>query len=418
MSETTSEGQPATAASWWGSEPGLDRSPIMGNFAPPEVQFLRGSGTELWDRDGKRYLDFLGGLAVVALGHANPEVAEALCRQASTLVHTSSLFATEHAWHVAVAIDRHIGATRGPGGNPTGQVFFCNSGAEAVEAAMKLARKRGGHGRFGVVTTYGSFHGRTLATLAATGQPTKHEPFAPMPEGFRHVALDDIDALEAAIDETTAAILVEPIQGEGGVHPASTEFLAAARRLADERDLLLILDEVQTGLCRTGRWFGYQHHGIEPDVVCLAKALGNGVPIGAVWARADVAEVFVPGDHGSTYSGQPLATAAARTVLAIMERDRLDERAERVGGQLRDQLAKLDEVASVRGAGLLLAAELRQHAGPQVAAACLDAGLVVNGVTPTSVRFAPPLTVAEAELDEAMGIFAGVLAATPPVAGR
>jgi predicted acetylornithine/succinylornithine family transaminase len=402
--------------SWWGSAPGLDRSPIMGNFAPPAVQFLRGQGTELWDADGKRYLDFLGGLAVVSLGHAHPEVTEAISRQAGRLLHVSSIFATEHAWHVAVAIDRHIGATRGPGGTPTGQVFFCNSGAEAVEAAMKLARKWGGYGRYGVVTTYGSFHGRTLATLAATGQPTKHEPFAPMPDGFRHVALDDVDALANAIDDTTAAILVEPIQGEGGVNPCSAAFLAAARQLADERGLLLILDEVQTGLCRTGRWFGYEHYGIEPDVVTLAKALGNGVPIGAMWARADVAAAFVPGDHGSTYSGQPLATAAARTVIEVMERDRLDERAERVGAALRDRLAGLDAVASVRGAGLLLAAELAEHNGPAVAAACLDAGLVVNGVTPTSIRLAPPLTVAEAEVDEAIAILSDVLARTGPVA--
>ncbi|MPY93646.1 MAG: acetylornithine/succinylornithine family transaminase [Acidimicrobiia bacterium] len=385
----------------------------MGNFAPPPVQFLRGSGTELWDSDDKRYLDFLGGLAVVSLGHSHPEVSEAIARQARTLLHVSSLYATEHAWHVAVGIDRHVGATRGPGGNPAGQVFFCNSGAEAVEAAMKLARKWAGYGRYGVVTTYGSFHGRTLATLAATGQPTKHEPFAPMPEGFRHVALDDVDALHNAVDETTAAIMLESIQGEGGVNPASGEFLAAARQLADERGLLLILDEVQTGLCRTGRWFGYQHYGVEPDVVCLAKALGNGVPIGALWARADVAGSFVPGDHGSTYSGQPLATAAARAVLQVMERDRLDERAERVGAVLRDRLCGLDEVSSVRGAGLLLAAELVDHNGPAVAAACLEAGLVVNGVTPTSLRLAPPLTVAEGEIDEAMDILVSVLAQVP-----
>ena len=396
---------------WWGSPAGLDRSPVMGNFAPPRVQFLRGAGTELWDADGKRYLDFLGGLAVVSLGHANPEVAEALSRQARTLLHVSSLFATEHASYVALGIDRHIGATRGDGGTPTGQVFFCNSGAEAVEAALKLARKWAGHGRYGVVSTYGSFHGRTLAALAATGQPTKHEPFAPLPEGFRHVALDDVDALANAVDETTAAIILEPIQGEGGVNPASLEFLRAARELADERNLLLILDEVQTGLCRTGRWFGYQHYGIEPDVVTLAKGLGNGVPIGAMWARADVAAAFKPGDHGSTFSGQPLATAAARTVLGIMERDRLDERAERVGAILRGRLAALDGVASVRGEGLLLAAELDAHDAPAVAAACLDAGLVVNGVTPRAVRLAPPLTVAESEVDEAVEILARVLAA-------
>jgi predicted acetylornithine/succinylornithine family transaminase len=391
-----------------GAPADLPRCPIMPNFGAPKVMFVRGSGTELWDREGRRYLDFLGGLAVVALGHANPEVAEALAAQASTLLHVSSIFATEHAWHVAIEIDRLIGD-----GTPAGgQVFFCNSGAEANEAAIKLARKWAGHGRFGVVTTYGSFHGRTLATLAATGQPTKHEPFAPMPEGFRHVALNDIEALEASIDETVAAILLEPIQGEGGVNPCSPAFLEAARRLCDERNLLLMADEVQTGLGRTGRWFGFHHYGVTPDVVCLAKALGNGVPIGALWARADVSAAFQPGDHGSTYSGQPLATAAARKVLEIMQRDNLAARASERGEYLREKLEKLDAVASVRGAGLIVAAELTGRSGPHVAAACLERGLVVNGITPTAIRLTPPLTVSEGEIDEAIDILRGVLGDT------
>ena len=394
-----------THAELMGAPAGLERCPIMPNFGPPKVMFTRGAGTELWDAEGRRYLDFLGGLAVVALGHAHPEVAEALATQASTLIHVSSLFATELAWHVALDIDRLIGDGRPAGG----QVFFCNSGAEANEAAIKLARKWAGHGRFGVVTTYGSFHGRTLATLAATGQPTKHEPFAPMPDGFRHVALNDVAALEASIDESVAAILLEPIQGEGGVNPATEEFLRAARRLADERNLLLMLDEVQTGLGRTGRWFGFHHYGIVPDVVCLAKALGNGVPIGALWARADVAGAFKPGDHGSTYSGQPLATAAARKVLEIMQREDLPARATERGAYLRERLEKLDGVSSVRGAGLILAAELGSVAGPDLAAACLERGLVVNGITPTAIRLTPPLTVSEAEIDEAIELLGSVL---------
>lgn len=386
----------------------LPRCPIMPNFGPPKVMFVRGQGTELWDADGRRYLDFLGGLAVVALGHAHPEVADAIAAQARTLLHVSSIFATEHAWHVAREIDKLIGDGQPAGG----QVFFCNSGAESNEAAIKLARKWAGHGRFGVVTTYGSFHGRTLATLAATGQPTKHEPFAPMPEGFRHVALNDIDALEAAIDDTVAAILLEPIQGEGGVNPATMEYLQAARRLADERNLLLMFDEVQTGFGRTGRWFGFHHYDVKADVVCLAKAMGNGMPIGALWARADVAAAFVPGDHGSTYSGQPMATAAVRKVLEIMQRDDLANRAAAMGASLTAKLAALDGVVSVRGAGLILAAELERHNGGEVAAACLEAGLVVNGITPTALRLTPPLTVSDAEIDEALGILAAVLKAT------
>ncbi|MDH4145557.1 MAG: acetylornithine/succinylornithine family transaminase [Acidimicrobiia bacterium] len=395
-------------ATTMGAPADLARCPIMPTFAAPRVMFVRGQGTELWDNQGKRYLDFLGGLAVVALGHANPEIAEVIATQSQTLLHVSSIFATEHAAPVAMGIDRHIGRDGGPGG---GQVFFCNSGAEANEVAIKLARKWAGHGRFGVITTYGSFHGRTLATLAATGQPTKHEPFAPMPEGFRHVALNDIDALEAAVDDTVAAILVESIQGEGGVNPSTAEFLTAARRIADERNLLLMIDEVQTGFCRTGKWFGFQHYGIEADVVCLAKALGNGMPIGATWARADVSSAFVPGDHGSTYSGQPMATSVARKVIEIMERDDLAARAERMGAYLSAKLEALDGVASVRGKGLMLAAELVDKAGADVYNACLDAGLVTNGITATALRLTPPLTVTEAEIDEAVGILDGVLKA-------
>ena len=398
----------STHATAMGAPPDLERCPIMSNFAAPSVMFVRGQGTELWDNHGKRYLDFLGGLAVVALGHANPEVADAIAAQANTLLHVSSIFATEHAWHVARTIDRLIGD-----GSPAGgQVFFCNSGAEANEAAIKLARKWAGHGRFGVITTYGSFHGRTLATLAATGQPTKHEPFAPMPEGFRHVALGDIDALEAAIDPTVAAILLEPIQGEGGVNPASTEFLQAARRLCDERGMLLMLDEVQTGFARTGRWFGFQHHGIQPDVVCLAKAMGNGMPIGALWARADVAAAFQPGDHGSTYSGQPMATSAVRKVLEIMERDDLPTKATQRGAYLTAKLQAIPQVSSVRGSGLILAAELAEGIDARaVYGACLEAGLVVNAITGTALRLTPPLTVTEAEIDEAVELLAAVLSA-------
>ena len=264
---------PATA-----TPTGLDNCPFWPTYAPPTVQFVRGSGTELWDSDGRRYLDFLTGLAVVGLGHAHPEVAAALTEQANTLLHTSNLFATVPGADVAVTLDRLLG-----GG---GQVFLCNSGAEANEAALKLARRWGGYGRHVVVSAYGSFHGRTLATLHATGQPTKHEAFQPLPEGFRHAAWNDLDALEAAIDPTVAAVLLEPVQGEGGVNPADLAYFQGARALCDERGLLLMVDEVQTGLGRTGRWFGFEHYGVQPDVVTLAKALGNGVPIGACWPVA------------------------------------------------------------------------------------------------------------------------------------
>ena len=373
----------------------------MSTYPPASVTFVRGEGTQLWDDEDKRYLDFLGGLAVVALGHAHPVVADAICEQARTLVHVSNLFGTVPGRQVAAALDRLLG-----GG---GQVFFSNSGAEANEAAIKLARRWGGYGKFGVVSAYGSFHGRTLATLHATGQPEKHEAFQPMPEGFRHVAWADLDALEGAIDPTVAAVLLEPVQGEGGVNMADAAYFQGVRRLCDERGLLLMFDEVQTGLGRTGRWFGHQHYGVQPDVVTMAKALGNGMPIGACWARAEVAAAFSPGDHATTYGGQPLATAAARAVLAVMEAEDAPGRATRAGAKLTEGLLALDAVTSVRGLGLLLAAELDGRDARAVAADALAAGLVVNGVTPTALRFAPPLLVSDDEIDEALTILEGVL---------
>ena len=376
-------------------------SPLMTTYPPAQVTFVRGAGTELWDDTDKRYLDFLGGLAVVSLGHAHPVVADALCEQARTLLHVSNLFATVPGRQVAAALDRLLG-----GG---GKVFFANSGAEANEAAIKLARKWGGHGRYGVVSAYGSFHGRTLATLHATGQPEKHETFQPLPEGFRHVAWGDLEDLERAIDPTVAAVLLEPVQGEGGVNVAEAEYFRAVRALCDERGLLLMVDEVQTGLGRTGRWFGHQHFDVVPDVVTMAKALGNGVPIGACWARADVADVFQPGDHATTYGGQPLAASAARAVLAVMEAEDVPARARSAGAHLTERLLALDAVTDVRGLGLLLAAELDGRDARQVAADCLAAGLVVNGVTPTALRFAPPLLVTHDEIDEAVSILSEVL---------
>ena len=263
-------------------------SPLMTTYPPPPVTFVRGRGSRLYDSEGRAYLDFLSGLAVTSLGHAHPVVAEALANQAVTLLHVSNLFGNNVGPEVAATIDRLIG-----GG---GRVFLCNSGAEANECALKLARRWAGRGRHGVVSAYGSFHGRTLATLHATGQPQKHEAFQPLPEGFRHVAWGDFDALAAAVDpERVGSVLLEPVQGEGGVNMPPPGYLEAVGRLCRERGVLLILDEVQTGLGRTGRWFGFQHFGLEPDVVTLAKALGNGVPIGACWARADVAAAFRPG---------------------------------------------------------------------------------------------------------------------------
>ncbi len=384
----------------------LDAENVMQTYRRLPVAFVRGEGTLLWDSEGKEYLDFLTGLAVTSLGHSHPEVAAAIADQARTLLHVSNLYYNDVQPQVAARLNALLG-----GG---GRVFFCNSGAEANECAIKLARRHGqrngGPDRFHVISAYGSFHGRTLTTLAATGQPQKQETFQPLPEGFRQVAFDDLDALAAVMDDRVAAVLLEPVQGEGGVNPASSEYLHGVRELCDEREALLIVDEVQTGLGRTGRWFGFEHSGVRPDVVTMAKALGNGVPIGACWARADVAAAFAPGDHATTFGGQPLAARAALAVLDVMERERVPERAARAGTRLVESLAKLDGVAEVRGSGLLIAAELAPGLDAKdVAQKCLDRGLVVNAVTPTALRFAPPLLVSDAEIDDAVARVAEAL---------
>jgi predicted acetylornithine/succinylornithine family transaminase len=376
---------------------------LMPTYPAQPVTFVRGEGTRLWDDEGNEYLDFLSGLAVTGLGHANPVVADAINEQARTLLHVSNLYGTVPQREVAATLDELLG-----GG---GLVFFCNSGAEANECAIKLARKFGGRGKYVVVSAYGSFHGRTLTTLHATGQPQKHEVFQPLPEGFRHVAWDDLDALEHSLDPSVAGVLLEPVQGEGGVNPATVEYFQGVRRLCDERGILFMVDEVQTGLGRTGKWFGFEHFGVRPDVVTMAKALGNGVPIGACWARADVASAFEPGDHATTFGGQPLATAAARAVLGEMRRLDIPTQAARAGDRLMAGLADVPGVAEVRGLGLLIAAQLDEgRDAKEVAAACLAAGLVVNPVTPTALRFAPPLTVSDPEIDDAVAILTKVLA--------
>ena len=380
-----------------------DEYPLMPTYGQPPVQFVRGSGTELFDRDGNRYLDFLCGLAVTSLGHAHPAVAEAIAEQARTLLHVSNLYETVPGLEVAATIARL------QGGN--GQVFFCNSGAESLEGAIKLARRNGGRGKYVVVSALRSFHGRTLATLHATGQTEKHETFQPLPDGFRHVPYNDFEALENSIDPSCAAVLLEVVQGEGGVNVGDGDYLKKVRQLCDERDMLLMFDEVQTGFARTGEWFAWQHHfdskgDVRPDVVTMAKALGNGVPIGAIWAKREVAQAFQPGDHATTYGGQPLATSAARAVLRIMEAIDAPSLAREAGDELMGKLLQVPNVTDTRGLGLLIAAEIDTEqvgmTGPELALACLKAGLVVNGISPTAIRLAPPLTVSTDEIDEAM----------------
>lgn len=383
---------------------------LMPNYSTPSVTFVKGSGTELFDNEGKRYLDFLCGIAVTGLGHSHPRIANAISEQANTLLHVSNLFITEPQLEVAENLDRLIKAETGQ----SGKILFQNSGAEANEAALKLARKFQGLGKHGVVSAYKSFHGRTMATLAATGQPEKHEPFVPLPEGFRHAEWNDLDSFKEAIDKTTGAILIEPIQGEGGVNTAEPQFLQGLREICDEKGLLLIVDEIQTGLGRTGEWFGFQHAGIQPDIVTMAKGMANGVPIGAVWAVSAVAEAFKPGDHGSTFAGQPLAASAARETLRILEEIKAPMLAKQRGAEMIEELSKIDGVDSVRGSGLLLAVEIEKESlangdARDLAQACLKEGLVVNAVTSTALRLAPPLTISSEEIIEGASMLEKVL---------
>ena len=390
----------------------LDAEYVMPTYGRQPIAFVRGEGAVLFDAEGRRYLDFLAGIAVTSLGHAHPAVADALADQARTLLHVSNLYLNDLQPRLAARLDGLLG-----GG---GRVFFSNSGAEANECAIKLARRHGqrhgGPERHHILTAYGSFHGRTLATLAATGQPQKHEPFQPLPPTFRHVAFGDASALAAALDERVCAVLLEPIQGEGGVQPPPPGYLAAVRQLCDEREALLILDEVQTGLGRPGRWFGFQHTpDVRPDVVTLAKALGNGVPIGACWAHGDAGTALAPGEHATTFGGQPLAARAALTVLDVMEAEDAPGRAARAGARLTAALEGRPGVAAVRGLGLLLAVELEPGLdAPTVMQACRDEGLILNAVTPTALRLAPSLLVTDDELDEAVTILTAVLAAQRP----
>jgi predicted acetylornithine/succinylornithine family transaminase len=382
-------------------------SHLMTTYRPAPVSFVSGQGCHLYDDEGREYLDFLCGLSVTSLGHAHPAVRDAIAKQAGTLLHVSNLFGSKLNEEVASLIDQLVGDGTAPGG----KVFFANSGAEANECAIKLARRFGGRGRFVVVSAYGSFHGRTLATLHATGQPSRHELFAPLPEGFRHVAFGDVDAMGNAADpRVVAGVLLEVIEGEGGVIPAPPGYVRAVREICDARGILLMIDEIQTGLGRTGRWFAFQDEGVVPDVVTCAKALGNGMPVGACWARAEIADVFAPGDHGSTFGGQPLAMSAAKATLQTMMSLDAPSLARAAGTVLADGLALLPGVASVRGRGLLLGAVLDEGIdASRVVASALSKGLIINSPVPKVLRIAPPLIVTDQEIKEALSLLQGVL---------
>jgi len=357
------------------------------------VTFVRGQGCLVYDDAGHEYLDLVAGIAVNLLGHSHPEVAAALAGQAKTLIHTSNLYYTEPQ----VELARRLVELSFPS-----RVFLCNSGAEANEAAIKIARKWGGrhrNGAFQIITTLGSFHGRTLATVTAGGQPKYSDPFKPLPDGFIHVPYNDLVAIKAATGAQTVAVMLEPVMGEIGIVPAKPGYLEGVRKWCDEKGLLLILDEVQTGLGRTGRWFAHQHHDITPDVMTLAKGLGGGVPIGACLA-APKADVFEPGDHGSTFGGNPLACMAALAVLKVIERDGLVGHAAEMGEMLHAAIESLGG-KEVRGLGLMQAVEFAEPRAKAFQQACLDARLVVNAVDDNTIRFVPPLIITTDQIDRA-----------------
>lgn len=375
----------------------LTSSPLLPAYARADVTFVSGEGAWLVDSDGKRYLDLLGGIAVVGLGHCHPAPLAAAHEQLDALWHTSNLYSTEPMTRLAGLLSERFGGAR---------AFFCNSGAEAVEAALKWARKATGKPE--VVALEGSFHGRTHGALAVTGQPGKRAVWEPLAPKARFAQLNDPASLAAAVGPGTAAILVEPVQGEGGIHPATAEFLAAARALADEHGALLLFDEVQCGMGRTGSFFAWEQLGVAPDALVLAKALANGLPIGALLVADGAPEGFAPGDHGSTFGGNAVVCAAACAVVETLDEPLLlSVRAK--GERLATGLAALPGVVEVRGRGLMLGAELDRPAAP-VVADCLAAGLLVGSAGDTVLRLTPPLTVADEELDQGLALLEEVLA--------
>lgn len=372
-------------------------------YGDRQVAFIRGRGTRLWDVSGREYLDFVAGISVCNLGHNHPAVTKAICNQAKRLLHTSNLYYIVPQIQLAKLLCKYSFAEK---------CFFCNSGAEANEAAIKLARKFAkenfGKEKFQIICFENSFHGRTLATLAATGQKKYQLGFEPLPAGFVYAKFNDLASVEKKISQKTCAIMVEPIQGEGGINVATHEFFVGLRRLCDKNNLLLILDEVQTGLGRTGKLFAYQHYGIEPDIMTLAKALGNGVPIGALLTTDRVAKSFTKGSHASTFGGNFLASVAGYATLSFIVKEKLYQRAGRLGNYFLTQLLKLKDrypsiIKDVRGLGLMIGVEL-SIPGNLVVSECLNRGVLINCVKENVLRFLPPLIVTKEEIDKVVSL--------------
>jgi acetylornithine/N-succinyldiaminopimelate aminotransferase len=374
---------------------------VMNTYGRFPIAPVRGKGSYIWDADGKKYLDFLGGIAVCVLGHCDEGLQAALREQAAQLWHVSNLYWIKPQVELAEKLVKLSGL---------GKAFFCNSGAEANEAAIKLARKyfyrQDQAEKHQLVVFKDSFHGRTLATVAATGQPKYQEGFAPLPKGFVYADFNNLDSVEQLISRKTAAIMLEPIQGEGGIHPARPEFLQGLRRLCDQHDLLLIFDEVQCGIARTGTFLAYQSYGVMPDIVTLAKGLGGGFPIGAMLASDKAATGFAPGDHASTFGGNPLATAVANRVVDTITAPAFADHNVKMGAYLQDKLNKIEDIRiiEIRGMGLMLGVEFDREVKALVQI-CMDLGLLLIGAGPKVVRFVPPLNIDEAEINQAVAIF-------------
>lgn len=372
---------------------------VQNNYGTPTIALVKGNGIVVTDADGKKYLDFLGGIATNILGHAHPSIVKAVTKQVSTLSHVSNFYAHP----VAVELAEKLTSLTGDKG---AKVFFCQSGAEANEAAFKLSRRTG---KIKVVAAQGAFHGRTMGALSLTGQPSKREPFLPLVKGVKHVPYGDIDAMRKAVTRKTAMVIIEPIMGEAGVVVPPSDYLQQLRQLCDEKGALLVIDAVQTGMGRTGDWFGYEYSGITPDVITLAKGLGGGLPLGAMIALGKASGLFQPGDHGSTFGGNPVTTAAGLAAINFIESKKILKKVELQGNNLMQEIAMIPGVKEVRGAGLLIGIELQTLKATDVATAMREAGVLVNAANETTIRIAPALIVTDLQINKFISIFKKVI---------
>ena len=372
---------------------------VQNNYGSPTIALVKGRGIVVTDADGKQYLDFLGGIATSILGHAHPAIVKAVTKQVSTLSHVSNFYVHPNAVELAEKLASMTG-------DKSAKVFFCQSGAEANEAALKLSRRTG---KVRAVAAQGAFHGRTMGALSLTGQPSKREPFLPLVKGVKHVPYGDIEAMRKAVTKKTAMVIIEPIMGEAGVIVPPADYLRQLRELCDSKGTLLVIDAVQTGMGRTGDWFGYEYSGITPDVITLAKGLGGGLPLGAMIALGKAADLFQPGDHGSTFGGNPVTTAAGLAAIKFMESKKLLKKVEKQGAHLMQELALIPGVAEVRGAGLLLGIELENMKSSDVASALQKSGVLVNAANPTTIRLAPALIVTDVQIKKFITIFKKVM---------